>query len=270
MAIDRDGTFVLAANYGGGSAICLGLDSSGGLKTATAGTPGGFIQHSWDRAGVAGIDPKRQEKPHAHSVDVAADGRFAFICDLGLDEVLVHALDRERATLAPHSSVKVNAGAGPRHFAIHPDGHRAWCVNELDFTVTGFTYDPQAGTLTVGKTFSTLPADVPNRKGFSCAEIAVHPNGRFLYASNRGHDSITVFRIEGDTPNLEFLGTEPARVKTPRHFAIDPTGKFLLTAGQNSDTIAVFTIDEQTGRHAFTNQTIKVPVPVCILFGRPR
>ena len=270
VAVDRDGMVVLAANYGSGSAICLGLDADGGLKPATAGTPGGFIQHAWDRAGTTGIDPRRQEKPHAHSVDVAPDGRFAFVCDLGLDEVLVHALDRERATLAKHSMARVKAGAGPRHLALHPDGRRAWCVNELDLTVTGFAYDPQAGRLTVGETVSTLPAAVTDRTGFSGAEIAVHPGGRFLYASNRGHDSIATFRIVGDTPGLEFLGAEPARVKTPRHFAIDPTGTFLLAAGQNSDTVAVFAIDAETGRLAFTDRTITVPMPVCILFGRPR
>lgn len=269
VAVDTQGRAVLAANYGGGSAICLGLEPDGSLKPAAIGTPGGFIQHAWARIGEAGIDPARQEKPHAHSVDVAADGRFAFVCDLGLDEVLVHALDRDRATLASHSSTKLKAGAGPRHLAIHPDGRRAWCVNELDLTVTEFTYDGGAGRLTPGASHSTLPADTADRKGISCAEIAVHPRGRFLYASNRGHDSIAMFRIADDSPVLEFLGVEPARVKTPRHFAIDPTGTFLLAAGQDSDTVAVFTIDPGTGRLAFTDRTIRVPKPVCVLFGRP-
>jgi len=268
VTVDTAGSVVLAANYGGGSAICLGLDAAGGLKPAATGSPGGFVQHAWDRAGTPGIDPRRQEKPHAHSVDVAPDGRFAFVCDLGLDEVLVHTLDRERATLGPHAAARVKAGAGPRHLALHPDGRRAWCVNELDLTVTGFTYDAQAGRLAVGDTASTLPADVTDRTGFSGAEIAVHPTGAFLYASNRGHDSVAMFRIVGDTPGLEFLGVEPARVKTPRHFTIDPTGGFLLTAGQNSDTVAVFRIDRGTGRLEFTGRTIAVPAPVCIVCGR--
>jgi len=265
VTVDPLGTVVLAANYGDGSAICLGLDADGGLEPAT---PGGLIRHAGDRAGTPGIDRERQEKPHAHSVDVSPDGRFAFVCDLGLDEVLVHALDRERATLAPHSLARVPVGAGPRHFALHPDGRRAWCVNELDLTVTGFTYDAQAGRLVGGATISTLPADVTQRRGFSAAEIAVHPGGRFVYASNRGHDSIAILRIVGDGTRLEFVGAEPARVTTPRHFAIDPGGGFLLAAGQRSDTVAVFTIDAATGRLAWTGRSVAVPVPMCVLFAR--
>ena len=265
---DRDGKVVLAANYGDGTAICLGLDADGGLRPIVTGTPGGLMRHAWDRAGEPGVDPGRQERAHAHSIDVAPDGRFAFVCDLGLDEVFVHALDRERATLAPHSAAKVKAGAGPRHFALHPDGRRAWCVNELDLTVTGFTYDPAAGTLAIGETISTLPADVVDRKGFSTAEIAVHPTGKFLYASNRGHHSIAMYAIDQATGRLTFLGVEPIRGKTPRSFAIDPTGTFLLAAGQESNTVTVFTIDRATGRLAFTGTTIEVPAPVCVLFGR--
>lgn len=268
VTFDREGTVVLAANYGDGTVACLGVEADGGLRPAVAGTPGGLVRHAWNRAGEPGIDARRQERAHAHSVDVSPDGRFAFVCDLGLDEVLVHALDRTRATLGPHSAVKLKAGAGPRHLALHPDGRRAWCVNELDLTVTGFAYDPDAGSLAIVETLPTLPADVVDRRGFSTAEIAVHPTGKFLYASNRGHHSIAMYAIDPATGRLSFLGVEPIRGKTPRSFAIDPAGRFLLAAGQDSNTVTVFAIDPATGRLAFTGTSIEVPSPVCVTFGR--
>lgn len=268
VCFDHEGRVVLAANYGGGSAICLGVAEDGGLEPVATGTPGGFIQHTFSHAGEPGIHAKRQEKPHAHSVDVSADGRFAFVCDLGLDEVLVYALDRDRATLAPCAAAKVKAGAGPRHLALHPDGRSAWCVNELDLTVTGFAYDATAGTLTVVETLSTVPADVVDRTGFSTAEIAVHPGGKFLYASNRGHHSIARYTIDASTRRLTFQGVEPIRGKTPRSFAIDPTGRYLLAAGQDSNTVTVFAIDAATGVLRFTGTSIEVPAPVCVAFAR--
>ncbi|MFM8414289.1 MAG: lactonase family protein [Planctomycetota bacterium] len=266
VTVDPTGKAVLAANYGGGSLICLGLTADGEIEPVTAGTPGGFIQHGYERAGTPGINERRQEKAHAHSVDVAPDGRFAFCCDLGLDQVLVYRLDAGRATLEPHGKAAVAAGAGPRHFALHPGGRFAWCVNELNLTVTGFASDAAAGTLAEIQTLSTLPDDVRDRTGFSCAEIAVHPSGRFLYASNRGHDSIAMYAIDEGTGRLTFLGAEPTRAKTPRHFAIAPGGRFLLAAGQGSGTVTVFTIDEATGTLAFTGESVEVPAPVCILF----
>ncbi len=269
VTVDPEGTVVLAANYGGGSVACLGLAEDGRLKPlVTAGGGSGFLQHAWNRRHEPGIHPQRQERPHAHSVDVAPGGRFAFVCDLGLDEVLVHALDRERACLAAHAAAKLATAAGPRHMAIHPDGVRGWCVNELDLTVTGLDIEGGGAALRVGPTASTMPADVANRMGFSCAEIAVHPNGKFLYASNRGHDSIAMFRIVDGTTALELLGVEPTRAKTPRHFAIAPGGRHLLAAGQGSGTVTVFSIDEQTGRLTFTGTSVEVPSPVCVGFRR--
>jgi len=269
VTVDPTGRVVLAANYGGGSVACLGLTNDGRLEPlVTTGGEGGFIQHGWDRRHEPGIDPKRQERPHAHSVDVAPGGRFVFVCDLGLDEVLVHALEAERASLVPHAAVKLATAAGPRHLAIHPDGVRGWCINELDLTVTGLEIDAGGAVIRLGPTAATIPADVADRAGFSCAEIAVHPNGRFLYASNRGHDSIAMFRIAGDTTGLELLGVEPTRAKTPRHFAIAPGGRYLLAAGQHSGTVTVFSIDEATGRLAFTGTSVDVPSPVCIAFRR--
>ena len=269
VTVDPEGRVVLAANYGGGSVACLRLTADGWLEPLVmTGSASGFVQHEWDRSGEPGIDLKRQDKPHAHSVDVSPGGFSVFTCDLGLDRIQVHGLDRERATLNPvRESVRLAPGAGPRHLAIHPDGERAWCVNELNLTVTGLRSSVRPGFL-VDETCSTLPPEVTDRTGLSCAEIAVHPHGKFVYASNRGHDSLAMFRIVGDTTHLEFLGTEPPRAKTPRHFAIAPGGKFLLVAGQASNTVTVFAIDPETGRLRFTGTSIEVPSPVCVAFRR--
>jgi len=261
LSVDRTGRVVLAANYGGGSVICLGLTADGSLEPVVAGTPGGFIQHEG-----SSVNPQRQAGPHGHSINPSADGRFAIACDLGLDKVFVHALDVGRATLAAHDFGPTAAGAGPRHFAFHPDGRSGYSVNELDRTVTAFAFDPRAGTLEPFQTLSTLPAEVTETKGFSTAEIVAHPGGRFLYASNRGHDSIAMFAVDGATGRLTFLGVEPIRGKTPRNFAIDPTGKYLLAAGQNSHTVTVFAIDPETGRLSFTGESLDLPSPVCIRF----
>lgn len=261
VTVDRTGRVALAANYGSGSVICLGIAADGSLEPVVEGPTGGFIQHEGK-----GPNPQRQEGPHGHSINPTADGRFAIACDLGTDQVLVHALDVGKATLAPHGFGSVPPGAGPRHFAFHPGGRHGYSVNELDRTVTAFAFDPQAGTLTAIQTLSTLPADVTDTKGFSTAEIVAHPGGRFLYASNRGHDSIAMYAVDQGGGRLTFLGTEPTRGKTPRNFVIDPTGKFLLAAGQNSHTVTVFAIDQETGRLEFTGQSLDVPSPVCIRF----
>lgn len=267
VCVDPKGQVVLAANYGDGSVICLGLDDQGSLEPVEKEPPGGFVRHVDDRRDTSGINAKRQEAPHAHSVDISPDGRFAFVCDLGLDRLVIYRLDTDRATLSPHGHTTLAPGSGPRHFAMHPSGQFAWCVNELALTVTGFTYDAKAGTLTMMESLPMLPEDIVDRRGFTSAEIAVHPSGRFLYASTRGHDSITMYRIDEATGRLAFLGVEPTRAKTPRSFAISPDGKFLLAAGQTSHRVTVFAIDTSTGTLAFTGQEATVPSPVCILFG---
>lgn len=261
VSVDRSGKVVLAANYGGGSSVCLGVAADGSLHPAAAGPHGGFIQHEGKS-----VDPGRQEGPHGHSIDPSPDGRFAVVCDLGIDEVLVHALDPERATIRPHTSATVAPGAGPRHFAFHPTGRHGYCINELDLTVTAFSWDPDKGVLAPFQTISTLPPDVTDRTGFSTAEIAVHPSGRFLYGSNRGHDSIAVYSIAPESGRLTFLGAEPIRGRVPRNFAVDPSGRWLLAAGQDSHGVSVFAIDPSSGRLSFRGPTTPVPAPVCIVF----
>jgi 6-phosphogluconolactonase len=254
VSVDPSGEVVLAANYSGGNEICLGVAADGGLEPATAD---GVLGHT--RAD----DPAA--KPLAHSIDACPDGRFAIACDKGLDRVFIHELDVPRATLREHAATTIAAGSGPRHSAMHPGGRFAYVVNERGMTVTALAYDPRAGTLTPLQTLSTLPDGVQG-KGLSTAEIAVHPSGRFLYASNRGHDSIAVFAVDEATGRLTFRGAEPIRGKTPRHFAIAPGGRFLLAAGQNSSTVTVFAIDPSTGALEFTGRTVAVPAPACITF----
>ncbi|MFM7185020.1 MAG: lactonase family protein [Planctomycetota bacterium] len=263
VTVDSQGRVVLVANYGGGSVACLGLTEDGLLRPLVSGS--GLVRHRDDRVWAQGSVTGRQDKPHAHSVDVVY-GRVVLSCDLGLNQILMHRLDPETPTLEVFRSETFLHGRGPRHLAFHPQGSRAWCVNELDLSVTGFTFGQRLCWLTEASHHSTLPPDVTDRTGFSSAEIAVHPDGRFLYVSNRGHDSIAMFRIVGDTTDLEWLGTEPTRAKTPRHFAIAPGGRFLLVGGQAANLVNVFAIDADTGRLSFTGTSVAVPSPVCIAF----
>ncbi|MBX6311911.1 MAG: lactonase family protein [Isosphaeraceae bacterium] len=256
ITVDRKGRHALVANYGSGSVTVLPIGDDGRLGEATA-----TVQHQG-----SSVHPRRQEGPHAHSINLDAENRFAVAADLGLDKLLVYRFDAARGTLTPNDppSASVAPGSGPRHFAFHPNGRLAYVINEMKSTVTAFVYDPERGTLKEIQTISTLP------EGFQgtnyTAEVQVHPSGRFLYGSNRGHDSIAIFTIDPITGRLTSVGQEPTRGKTPRHFGIDPSGRYLLAANQDSDSVVVFRIDPQTGRLEATGQTIEVPKPVCVKF----
>ena len=256
LSVDHRGKNVLVANYGGGSVAVLPIAADGRLGEATA-----FVQHEG-----SGPDKGRQEGPHAHWIAPDAAGRFAVAADLGLDKLLVYRFDADRGTLAANDppSLQLAPGSGPRHVAFHPDGRHAYAINEMKSTVTALDYDPGRGTLAAIQTLPTLPADF--RGESSTAEIAVHPSGRFLYGSNRGHDSIAAYAIEAGSGRLTPLGNQSTLGKTPRNFAIDPSGAFLLAANQDSNTVVAFRIDPQTGRLASTGQSVKVPVPVCVTF----
>lgn len=254
LVVDRQGKNVLVANYGSGSVGCLPIEQTGRLRPAST-----TIQHRG-----RGADPGRQTGPHAHSINLDAANRIAVAADLGLDRVLIYDFDPANGRLAPHEPpfAKVAPASGPRHFAFHPEGRFGYVINEMANTVTAFAYDADAGTLTEIQTISTLPA---NFRGTSyTAEVQVHPTGRFLYGSNRGHDSIAVFAIDPTTGKLTLAGITPTQGKNPRNFAIDPTGAWLLAENQDSDSIVVFRIDPQSGTLAPTGQTVKVPKPVCI------
>ncbi|MHC4495268.1 MAG: lactonase family protein, partial [Planctomycetota bacterium] len=216
------------------------------------------------------VNPNRQKGPHAHSINVSADDRFAFVADLGIDKVMIYKLDVEKGTIAANNPAfaKLKPGAGPRHFAFAPNGKYAYVINELHCTVTAFAYDQASGALTEIQTIPTLPETFDGSN--SCAEVRVHPNGRFLYGSNRGHDSIAVYRINRRKGTLTFVEHETADIKTPRNFNIDPTGKFCLVANQGSDSVVVFKINRRTGSLEPTGNKISVGRPVCVRFLQAR
>ena len=249
------GDYVLVANYGGGSVAVLPVRDDGGLRSASD-----VVQHKG-----SSVNPRRQEGPHAHCIVLDAAGRYAFAVDLGLDQVLIYRLEGD-GTLrsADPSYVAVEPGAGPRHLAFHPDGARAYVINELNSTVTAFAYNAERGSLTETQTITTLP------DGFSGqnypADIHVHPNGRFLYGSNRGHDSIVVYAIEADSGKLSIVQHEPTGGAWPRNFGIHPSGRYLLAANQNSNDVHVFAIDEGSGRLSPTGHALDVPSPACVRF----
>jgi 6-phosphogluconolactonase len=247
------------ANYGGGSVACLPIGEDGRLGDATA-----FIQHKG-----SSVNPQRQREPHAHSINLDAANRFAFVADLGLDKVLVYRFDPSAGTLEPNDppAAVIASGSGPRHFAFHPSGRFAYVINELNSTVTAFAYDAERGTLQTLQTVTTLPEGFDG-KSFP-AEVQVHPSGKFLYGSNRGHDSIACFAIDAATGRLTPIGHEPTQGKNPRNFGIDPTGAYLLAANQDGDNVVAFRIDPATGKLSPTGQSIRVPMPVCVKFMLP-
>jgi 6-phosphogluconolactonase len=255
LVVDAAGKNVLVANYEDGSVAVLPIGPDGKLGPASE-----FIRH----AGKA-FDPERQGGPHAHSINLDKDNRFAVVADLGLDRVFVYKFDPIRGKLTPNDppAAKVKDRAGPRHFAFHPDGKHAYVINEIDCTVTAFDYDPDRGTLTEIQTVPTMPIPVEPRH--STAEVVVHPSGKFLYGSNRGHDSLAAFAIEPGTGRLKLVEYQPTGGKTPRNFAIDPTGSYVL-AENMSGTIVVLRVDRETGALEPTGQVVAVPTPCCVKF----
>jgi 6-phosphogluconolactonase len=262
ISLDGKGQYALVANYGGGSIAALPIGSDGLLKPASA-----FVQHTG-----SGKNPERQKEPHAHSIDLDGSNRFAYVADLGIDKVMIYRFDAAKGTLTANDppSAAVDPGSGPRHVALHPQGRYAYVINEITCTVTAFSRDPQTGSLTPIQTVSTLPAGQAVIAGYSTAEITVHPSGKFLYGSNRGHDTIVVFAIDQKTGQLTLVEHQPTQGSTPRNFGIDPSGTYLLAANQRSDSVVVFRINAETGRLTPTGTKIDVGAPVCVKFVKRR
>ncbi len=257
IAFDKTGKYALVANYTGGSVAVFPVQSDGHIGESSA-----FVQHAG-----SSVNPERQEGPHAHWIETTPDNRFAIAVDLGLDQLLIYRFDAKTGSLTPNDPpyAKLDPGAGPRHLAFHPNGKFAYVVNELQSSITAFAYDARGGTLhKLLKTVSTLPKDFSGTN--DTAEIKVHPSGKFLFASNRGHDTIAVFSIDSKTGALTLTGDFPTQGKTPRNFEIDPTGKLLFVANQDTNNIAVFQIDSNHGRLTPTKQILQVPSPVCLKF----
>ncbi|MBA4121617.1 MAG: lactonase family protein [Acidobacteria bacterium] len=253
VSVSDNGKFVLVANYLGGNVAVFPVEKDGKLGASID-----LEQHSG-----TGANKDRQEAAHAHSINFDKNNRYAVACDLGIDKILVYRFDSKTGKLELNEQLffQTRAGAGPRHFAFHQNGKSAFVINELDSTITTFFYDGKQGTLKEIQTVPTLPADFSGAN--TCADIHVSPNRKFLYGSNRGHDSIVSYRID-KKGKLEFIEHTLTGGKTPRNFAIDPTGKFLLAANQNSDSIVVFRIDEKSGKLSATGNTAQVPMPVCL------
>jgi len=256
ITVDRTGKYVLVANYTGGSVAVFPVLPDGKLGDASA-----FVQHTGH-----GTDPKRQEGPHAHSIDLSPDNRFAMVDDLGLDELLVYKFDSAKGSLTPNDPpfAKLAAGAGPRHFVLRPDGKFAYVVAEMGHTVTVLSNDAATGKLQPLQAITTLPKDFTGRN--DDAEIEVHPSGKFLYASNRGDDSIAIYAIDQSKGTLTQVAIVPTAGKEPRSFEIDPTGTLLFAENQKSDNIVVFRIDAKTGLLTPTGKVLEVGSPVCLKF----
>ena len=256
LVVDKTGKYVLVANYAAGSVGLFPILSDGRLGQARA-----ILPHTGH-----GINPQRQEAPHAHSIYVSPDNRFAVSADLGTDQVYVYRFDAGKGTLTPNQPpyVTVAAGSGPRHFAFDPHGRFGYVIQEMGSSITAFSYDAPRGWLHQLQSISTLPG---NYKGSStCAEVEMHPSGKFLYGSNRGHDSIAAFAIDpakGTLAPIEYVSTQG---KTPRGFGIDPTGRYLIAANQDSNTLVVFRVDETTGRLVPIGQKEDVGSPVCVIY----
>jgi len=255
ITIDANGKTLLVANYGGGSVASYRIGEDGSLSETVS-----FIQHEG-----SSVNERRQKGPHAHSINVDPANKRAYVADLGLDKVLVYKLSKN-GRLKPNDPpfAKTEAGGGPRHLNFHPSGKFAYLNLEMTSKVTVFAHDVKTGALKPIQTVSTLP------KGFtgnnSTAEIRVHPTGKFVYCSNRGHDSIAVFTINDKTGELTLVEQEPSGGKTPRNFCLDPSGAFLLAANQNSNNVAVFRVDPNTGALTPAGSSIESPKPVCVRF----
>ncbi len=256
VSVDARGRCAFVANYGSGSVASLPI-----LKDGKLGAPASIIQHTG-----SSVNPKRQAGPHAHCINPDTSNRFVLSADLGLDQVLVYRLDSKRATLAANEPPfgVVAPGAGPRHLAFSPDGRFVHVINEMGSSMTTFQFDRKRGALKELQTVSTLPAGFAGEN--TCAEVQVHPSGKFVYGSNRGHDSIAVFAVDKESGKLKLLENEPTQGKAPRHFAVDPAGRWLLAENQTSDSIVVFRIDAPMGRLEPTSQTLTLGAPVCAVF----
>lgn len=254
LSIDATGSTAAIANYGSGSVTTISLDSDG--------KPGEVV--SYLEIEGSGPNPKRQKEPHAHGAYFDSNNQFVFVPDLGIDKTLIYRFDASTSEIKDHGFIASAPGGGPRHMTFSPDEKHAYINNELDNTLLAAAYDPEKGTLTTIGTYPTLPQDFKGNN--TTAEVEVHPNGRFVYVSNRGHDSIAVFGRDAETGELSPLQHAPCGTNIPRHFKIDPSGKWLLCGGQKSNNLAVLPLDPETGLLGEPSFTIETPSPICILF----
>ena len=254
VAVDKTGRWLMTGNYGSGSISILPIQTDGHLSATTQ-----HIQHDGHS-----INKKRQENAHVHSINIAPNNTDVFVPDLGMDKIVAYRLNAQTGqfTEGVPAFIKTAAGAGPRHFTFHPNGKFAYVIQELDATVTAFNY--KNGTLEPFQTIKTLPDDYTGLKWSS--DIHISPDGKFLYGSNRAHESLAIYKIDKKTGQLTLVGLQSVNGKTPRNFAIDPTGRFVLVANQDSDNITIFKRHKKTGLLTATGKEIKLSQPVCLKF----
>jgi 6-phosphogluconolactonase len=254
--MDASKRFVLVANYKGGSVAVIAINPDGSLGKITAN-----IKHTG-----RSVDTVRQTQPYAHSVKLDPTNRFALVADLGLDKLFVYRFNRESGSLDPNDPpfVTVSPGSGPRHFAFHPNGKFVYLINEMACTIITYAWDSAVGRLTELQASSTLPADFKGKN--TCAEIEVYPNGKFLYASNRGHESLAVFAIDSTTGKISLLEHIPTQGHSPRNFAFDPTNKWIIVTNHNSDNAMVFKVDDKSGHLTPAGNPVPIVYPFCVRF----
>jgi 6-phosphogluconolactonase len=259
ISVHPSGKFLLTAQYGGGSITLFPIADDGSVQERSQ-----LVKHQ----GGSRVIGNRQDSPHPHWVGFSPDGQFAFVPDLGLDQIVIYRVNENEPSLEYHGIAQSLPGGGPRHMRFSNNGHYIYLLNELSLSVTTFSYDDVQGT---GKRLTTTPSlsdAVKSKEAFnSASEILVHPNGEFVYSGNRGHDSVTVYQADPATGQLIVQEVEPVRGSWPRNINLDPAGKWLLAAGAHSNTISVFAIDPENGELTFqTKNVISVPNPICILF----
>lgn len=257
VAIDKKGKVLMSAQYGGGSTSTYRLNPDGNLLSRVAN-----IEHGKG----SGVNAKRQATAHPHWVGTSPDNQFLLVPDLGTDQIFQYQLNADTGGIVLKSKIPLPPGSGPRHMKFHPSGEYVFVLNELTLTINVFHYDQISGKFHGVQNIETLPLELKDRHLNSAAEIRVHPTGKFVYSSNRGHDSISVFRFHPQKNQLEFVERESVRGAWPRNFNIDPSGKWLLAAGQHSNTLAVFEINQTTGELTYARQIVNLPAPICVLF----
>lgn len=258
VSVDPTGRVLLTAQYGGGSVASFKLNDDGSIAGRAS-----LVNHE----GGSGVVAGRQNSSHAHWTGFSPDNRFAFVPDLGLDKVMIYAIDHDTAELTPHGHAKVPAGGGPRHMKFHTSGKWAFVLNELSLSITVFDYDAESGKMTPMQTVPTVAKQLLAKEQFkSASEIRVHPSGQFVYSANRGHDTISVFRVNQSSGELSPIEIENARSVTPRGFNLDPSGRWLVAAGQDSHTLVSFVVNQGTGELQYNRSLVFVPAPICVLF----
>ncbi|MEM7784534.1 MAG: lactonase family protein [Planctomycetota bacterium] len=258
VSVDRSGKVVFTAQNNGGSVTSYRLKSDGSLDSVAS-----QIEHGEGSK----VIPKRQDQSHPHWVGSSPDNRYLMVTDLGLDQVVIYEVDVESGKLTRKSAVQTPPGSGPRHMKFHPNGNFIFVLNEFTMDISVFGYSPESGDLKEIQLIPTLPKSLRDKNPNSAAEIRVHPSGKFVYASNRGHDSVAVFEFDESSGQLNFVEREAVRGANPRNFCLDPTGRWLLVGGRNSNTLTVFEINPKDGSLTYHRKCINVPTPMCVLIG---